>query len=291
MLLGLIKAMRPHQWVKNLFVLAPLIFAKELFDPQMAMRTGLAFLFYSLLASSVYLMNDLADVEADRAHPVKRGRPIASGRVPVNAARAAAAVLVVTALGGGFLLINPLFVAAAASYFVLNIGYTLGLKKIAYVDVLCIALGFELRVLAGSFAAQVPPSTYLLVVTFLLALFLGLGKRMHELMQGKADAAKQRKALEGYAEKPLTVLLFLTACATIAIYAIYTLDPGTRAAFGTNYLVGSSIFTIFGVVRFFQLVRGAAHAESPTEEMLKDRPFLLNLVCWAAAIMVLIYWT
>src|SRR5688500_9261528 len=172
MLRGLLKTMRPHQWVKNLFVLAPLIFAKELFALPMVLRVAIGFVAFCLLASSVYVINDLADVELDRAHPIKKNRPIASGRVSERAAKVTAFVLVLVALGSAIVL-EWQFAAAGVAYLVLNIAYTNALKRVAYVDVLCIALGFELRVLAGAFAAKVPPSVYLLVVTFLLATFLG----------------------------------------------------------------------------------------------------------------------
>lgn len=286
MVLGLLRAMRPHQWVKNLFVLAPLVFAKELFLLPIALRGLLGFALFCLASSAVYILNDILDVEADRAHPIKRGRPIASGQVPVSVARATAGVMALVALGGGFLL-HYAFAATIAGYLLLNLGYSARLKRIAYVDVLCIALGFELRVLAGAFAALVEASLYLVVVTFLLAMFLGFGKRMHELAQ--ADAAKQRQVLQSYDERTLTILLFVTALATVGTYAIYTLDPSTRAAFGTDYLVVTTAMPLFGVLRFLHLVRRRHSAESPTEDMLRDKPFLANLVMWVIAVLVVIY--
>jgi 4-hydroxybenzoate polyprenyltransferase len=289
MVLGLIKTMRPHQWVKNLFVLAPLIFAKELDDVPMLIRALLGLVSFCLLASAVYILNDLADAELDRAHPIKKNRPIASGKLSERNARIAGVVLVVTALGLGMVL-GWAFAAAAFAYLVQNVAYSFGLKRVAYVDVLMIAAGFELRVLAGAFAAEVPPSVYLLVVTFLLALFLGLGKRMHELRQGD-DAHKQRGVLRQYGERPLKVLLYVTGLSTVATYAVYTLDPVTRHTFGTNYLVVTTAFTLFGVLRFLHLVMRRPHAESPTEEMLKDKLFLANLVLWGVAVIAVIYTT
>lgn len=283
--------MRPHQWVKNLFVLAPLVFAKDLFDGVAALRSGLAFIAFSFLASAVYVMNDLADVEADRAHPVKKHRPIASGEVPEHVARGAMVVMASAALLGGFLM-SPLFAASAAGYLVLNIFYSLRLKRVAYVDVLCIATGFELRVVAGSFAAEVEPSTYLLLLTFLLASYLGLGKRMHELTAAlAAGTSASRRVLRSYNVDTLRRLLYLTGGATIVVYVMYTLAPKTRAAFGTDYLVASSVCTLFGVLRFMHLVQHRPEAESPTEEMLRDRPFLLNLAIWAGAVVAILYFS
>lgn len=281
--------MRPRQWVKNLFVLAPLVFAKELFAAPVVLRGLAGFVAFCLLSSSVYVLNDLVDVEADRAHPVKRHRAIASGVLPESVAKRAGIALVVVSLAIGALL-SPKFVAAAIAYLVLNLAYSFRLKKLAYIDVLCIATGFELRVLAGSFAADVPPSSYLLIVTFLLAAFLGLGKRMHELSQGE-KAHKQRTVLSQYDPAVVTRLLYSTALATVITYAIYTLDKHTRLAFGTDYLVVTTLFTLFGVGRFLHLVRSRPDAESPTEEMLRDKWFLANLGSWAVTVVAIIYFS
>ncbi len=287
MLLGLLRTMRPHQWVKNLFVLAPLVFAKELLHLPMALRSLAAFALFCLASSTVYILNDLADVEADRAHPIKRNRPIAGGVVPERAARTAALVLAAVSIGAG-LLLSPLFAGALAAYLILNLAYSARLKHIAYVDVMCITAGFELRVLGGAFAAMVDASMYLIVVTFLLATFLGFGKRMHELAQG-AKAQERRSALVSYDERTLTVLLYLTALATVGTYAVYTLDAHTRLAFGTDYLVVTTAMPFFGVLRFLYLVRRRHSAESPTEDMLRDKPFLANLAIWVVAVLVVIY--
>lgn len=286
MFVGLLRALRPHQWVKNLFVLAPLVFAQELFELPYAVRSLAGFALFCLASSSVYLLNDIIDVEADRAHPIKRNRPIASGRVPIHVARVAAGAMALVSIGGG-LFLNYEFAATTAGYLVLMLGYSARLKRIAYVDVFCIALGFELRVLAGAFAALVEASLYLVVVTFLLALFLGFGKRMHELPQ--ADAEKQRKVLASYDVRTLTFLLYATALATVGTYAIYTLDPSTAAAFGTDYLVVTTLMPLFGVLRFLHLVRRKHSAESPTEDMLRDKPFIANLLLWVVAVIVVIY--
>lgn len=287
MLVGLLRTMRPHQWVKNLFVLAPLVFAKELLDGPVAIRGLLAFVLFCLASSTVYILNDLVDVAADRAHPIKRNRPIASGQLSEATARTMAFGLAAISIGGAIIL-SYAFVATIVGYLLLNMAYSLKLKRIAYVDVMCIAGGFELRVLGGAFAAEVEASLYLIVVTALLATFLGFGKRMHELAQGR-DAAKQRKVLASYHDRALTVLLYVTALATVGTYAVYTLDPGTRGYFGTDYLVVTTAMPLFGVLRFLYLVRRRHSAESPTEDMLRDKPFLANLFMWVLAVLVVIY--
>ncbi len=279
--------MRPHQWVKNLFVLAPLIFAQRLFDLDAGLRTLAGFWAFCLTASAVYVVNDLLDVDADRAHPVKRHRPIASGLLPQKAAWTGAALLAVCALVLS-LILGAVFAGTVAAYLILNLAYGLRLKRLPYIDVFCIAAGFELRVLAGASAAQVPASGYLLAVTFLLALFLGLGKRMHELNQGE-QAQKQRSVLKAYSRGAVSALLFASAGATVATYVAYTMDAHTRAFFQTEYLVFTTPFALLGILRFLKLVYDRPDAESPTEEMLRDVPFLVNLAFWTISIFVAIY--
>jgi 4-hydroxybenzoate polyprenyltransferase len=287
-LLGLLKTMRPHQWVKNLVVLGPLVFAHQLLNFEVALRALLAFALFSLLASAIYVLNDIVDVEADRKHPVKKLRPIPAGTVPMGVAKGAFAGLLAIVVAGGIWL-SPWFLGAALGYLVLNLAYSFKLKRVAYVDVLCIALGFELRVLAGAFATDVPPSVYLVVVMFLAAMFLGLGKRLHEL--GVVSEGETRSVLRAYDPKTVTWLVSGFGIATGLTYGVYTLDPETVERFGTPYLVLSTIFVLFGLMRFVLLVRRRSHAESPTDAMLRDLPFLTNLALWAIAVTVILYAT
>jgi 4-hydroxybenzoate polyprenyltransferase len=286
---GMIKTARPHQWVKNLFVLAPVFFAKDILKQELLLRAFGAFAIFCLLASAVYTMNDVVDVEADRVHPIKRLRPIASGRVPLGVARAGLVGLIVVSFAASMLMGPWAFFVTAAAYFVQNVAYSLRLKKIAYVDVGCIALGFVLRVVAGGFGTGIHVSWYLLACTALLALFLGFGKRRHELAQAAHNAKKQRAALEAYTPRALTVALAITGFATVLTYVAYTLDPATRLLFRSEWLWLTTPFTIFGVLRFLKLVRHSPKAESPTQEMLRDTPFVLNLVAWAIVIGMIVY--
>ncbi len=294
------KTLRPHQWVKNLFVMAPMFFHKDVFftgpggDPALNLHvTGLAVAatgVFCLLAGAVYTINDLADVEADRIHPVKRDRPIPSGRVPENIARAMAATLVLLSFGMAYLL-SVSFAAVALLYFVENLLYTFKLKHVAFLDVSLIALGFVLRVVAGGFATHVHVSGYMLACTALLALFLGFGKRRHELES--ENAGKQRAVLEAYTPGSLNAALGVTGAATIVTYIAYTLDADTQAFFNSRLLWLTAPFTIFGIARFLFLVSGRAgrgiKAESPTQEMLRDVPFVLNLVAWVVVVVAIVY--
>jgi decaprenyl-phosphate phosphoribosyltransferase len=221
---------------------------------------------------------------------VKRDRPIASGEVPEPVARALAIALVVTSLGLGWLL-DWRFALVAAVYFAENLAYSFKLKNVAFLDVGLIALGFVLRVMAGGYATHVKISAYMLACTALLALFLGFGKRRHELAAENAD--KQRASLQAYTPAALNIALALTGGATIVTYIAYTLDGATRAFFNSSYLWMTAPFTVFGIVRFLFLVSGRAgrglKAESPTQEMLRDVPFVLNLVLWVVVIVAIVY--
>jgi decaprenyl-phosphate phosphoribosyltransferase len=297
---GLIKTIRPHQWVKNLFVLAPMFFHKDVFVtgpngvPALNLIvTGRAFfatVVFCLLAGAVYTINDLADVEADRVHPVKRSRPIASGEVPVGIAKMMAAGLVVFSIGTAYLL-SPWVALVAAIYFLENLAYTFKLKQVAFLDVGLIAFGFVLRVIAGGIATNVHVSGYLFGCTALLALFLGFGKRRHELASD--TAGKQRQALEAYTPTSLNIALAVTGAATVVTYVAYTLDPATREFFHSDYMWLTAPCVAFGIVRFLFLVSGRAgrglKAESPTQEMLRDVPLVLNVILWVIVIVAIVY--
>jgi 4-hydroxybenzoate polyprenyltransferase len=287
---GMLRTMRPHQWVKNLFVLAPVVFAhRQLTRPSFIFAALGAFAVFCLLAGAVYTLNDLVDADADRVHPVKRFRPIASGRVPVPVAKAMVVILVVGSLGAaliaGLLFGRLPFFVVALAYFLQNVAYSFRLKKVAYLDVGFIALGFVLRVLAGGFATLTPVSGYMIACTALISLFQGFGKRRHELIG--ANAAKQRAALEAYSPRALTIAMWITGMASVATYLAYTLDP--PASFqSTHWLWLTAAHPLFGVIRFMELVVGRPKAESPTQEMLRDVPFMLNLVLWAAEILAIV---
>jgi 4-hydroxybenzoate polyprenyltransferase len=296
---GLIKTIRPHQWVKNVFVLAPMVFHKDVFvstpvgmalNLHVAGEAFAATAVFCLLAGAVYTINDLVDVEADRIHPVKRARPIASGAVPEGLAKAMAVALVVVSLAGAYA-VTPLLALVAGIYFAENVAYSFWLKKVAFFDVGLIAFGFVLRVLAGGIATDVHVSGYMLACTALLALFLGFGKRRHEL--AGENAAKQRAALQAYTPRSLNAALAITGVATVGTYVAYTLDPVTRDFFHSSYLWLTAPFTMFGIVRFLLLVNGrigrGKRAESPTQEMLRDVPFVLNVVLWVIVVIAIVY--
>ncbi len=289
MVKALVKSLRPHQWFKNLFVVAPLAFSKHLFEPEYVALSALAFGIFSLLSGSVYLVNDIFDIEKDRAHPVKRKRPIPSGALPLGAARTAAALLIVFALGAALASFGVPFFAVAASYLLLNLAYSMAFKHIPFLDVISIAGGFLLRVVAGALALSVPASPWLLICTFVLAAFLGFGKRTHELATAGEKAKKQRAVLSKYNLRHLKIILWVLALATTVAYLLYTISPQTVSFFGTNRLIYTTPFVLFGVIRFLRLISKSTTADSPTDEMLHDIPFMANLALCAGAVIAIIY--
>jgi decaprenyl-phosphate phosphoribosyltransferase len=289
MISALIKAARPHQWIKNAFVAAPLVFALRINDVSSVLRSIAAVASFCILSSAVYLLNDLADVEKDRAHPTKRHRPIAAGKLEIPTARVAMASFAVFALLGS-LLISPNLLIAAAAYFVLNVAYTFSLKRVPFVDVGCISLGFLLRVLAGTFAIGVPASPWLLVCTGLLSSLLGFGKRAHELRLAGEGKGKQRDVLERYHPGILRVLMAMLAMCTVATYSLYTQSIHAVSLFHTRGLALTVPCVVFGIVRFIWLTFNKSDAESPTDSMLKDRVFLGNLVVYLVVVAVVLYW-
>ena len=288
MVAAILKSARPHQWVKNVFVAAPLVFARRIDDVQALLHASVAVAGFCLISSAVYLINDLVDVEKDRAHPLKRLRPIASGALSVRAARAAAMALTLGGLGLT-LMLGLVPAALGAAYLVLNLAYSFQLKHVPFVDVASITAGFILRVLAGAAAIPVEPSGWLLICTLLLASFLGFGKRAHELRTSGNRGGDQRRVLDRYNPSVLRVLIHSLAILTILAYAGYTQSYHSSSFFGTRRLILTVPFVVFGVYRFIWLTRGKVDAESPTDSMLGDAPFMINLLGYAVAIVAIIY--
>lgn len=291
---GVVRTLRPHQWVKNVFVLAPLFFAQLFWEWQLVVQALIAALLFSLMAGTVYLINDIVDREKDRRHPTKRNRPIASGQLSVSRARAAALVLGTGSLIAG-LLLNIGFGVVLLVYLVMNLAYSKILKEWAFVDVSVIAIGFVLRVLAGGLAVGVFLSEWLVLCTFLLACFLGLGKRRHEVAMYRAGVVeKTRKVLGRYRLENLDVALFFVAGLTIAGYTIYTLTAALpdqplrtqNTPFDSPYLPATIPLVVMGLARFYYLAQ-ADTPMSPTEGMLKDRVLLATVLGWVMMLVVM----
>lgn len=287
---GMIWSMRPQQWVKNAFVLAPLVFARQALDFVLLGKAVAAFGLFCAISGAVYLLNDLFDLESDRAHPVKRHRPIASGRVPVNLAWVFCGVLAVGAPIAAWQL-NGALAIVTVIYFVLNVAYSSKLKHVPFLDVGIIASGFLLRVQAGSFATGVRVSIWLALCTFLLALYLALGKRQHELRTLDKGSAKQRRVLKRYRVRHVHLAMRWIGVLTALAYTAYTFSPEIQRQFGFTWpkLALTVPFTVVGIGRFFQLAHTTEYLTSPTERMLRDRFFILNILGWCLAVFGLVY--
>lgn len=287
MLIALVKSMRPRQWAKNFFIFAALIFDQKFTDPQALIGSVLGFILFCFISSAVYLINDLGDIEADRNHPKKRNRPIASGQLPVSAAWGAAITLVVLVIPLSFWL-NVGFGIVILTYFVLNLVYTNWLKNIPILDVLVLASFYLLRVSAGVLLVQVERfSPWLYVVTGLLALFIGLGKRRAELSLLAEEANTHRKVLEGYTLNFLDQLIIIVSSATIMSYSLYTFSAPNLPENHTMMLTIPVV--LYGIFRYLHLIQVDQRVGSPEELVFSDRPLQVTLLIWVLAVMATLY--
>jgi len=288
MLRDILLTMRPKQWTKNAFVFAGLIFSLRFFQLGDLLRTVAAALLFCLVSGCVYIINDVVDVEKDRRHPEKRNRPIAAGRIGPGPALAAAAVLITVALGLSFAL-RPAFGAIASLYFVLNLAYSLFLKHQVIVDVLIIAIGFVLRAVAGAVVIQVAISEWLLLCTLLLALFLGLCKRRHELVLMEEGGGSHRLVLEEYTPELVDQMIAVVTASTLMAYALYTISPTAQSKFHTTNLQFTIPFVLFGLFRYLYLVHKRNLGGSPELILLRDRPMIIDMILWVVTVILVLY--
>ena len=290
-ILAAIKLIRPKQWIKNGFVFAPLVFAKELFQREPLLLTVRTFAAFCLTASMVYIINDMIDVEADRAHPKKRLRPLAARTISVPAAFGILALLLVADV---FLVTGmpEKFLFLLGAYFLMNLAYTFKLKEIFLLDVFIIAAGFMLRVLGGAYAISVYVSSWLILCTLFISLFLGFAKRRGEIVAMQAAGAMpERKVLQHYRLGVLDQMLTITAAGTVISYALYTVAPRTVTVFGTDKLIYTTVFVMYGVFRYMHLIHTTEAVENPAAVVSSDFPIIANVLLWIASCVVLIYFT
>jgi 4-hydroxybenzoate polyprenyltransferase len=286
--LSLVLSLRPSQWTKNLIIFGGLIFGQRLLELSAVLHALAAFAIFCALSGVVYLINDVADREADRRHPIKQHRPIASGAVSVGAAMTLAVALGLVALGAAFWL-SPLFGVVSASYLGLLALYSGVLKHVVILDVLTIAVGFVLRAVAGAIAVDVPISHWLYLVTILGALFLALSKRRHELVLLADGATRHRRILEEYSPYLLDQMIAVVTASTIVAYAFYTMSPETVQKFGTDRLMLTLPFPLYGIFRYLYLVHQKEGGGSPSDMLLNDLPLLLCVGLWALSVAIIIY--
>jgi len=280
--------MRPKHWIKNLFLFIPLFFAGQIFNVNKIFETILGLIAFSFIASSIYVINDIRDIEADRIHPEKRSRPLASGKVNLRDGK----ILSLACLMIGFLLSYLLgikFLFVTSLYFFLNLGYSFGLKNISILDILILSAGFVLRIKAGGVSADVPISSWLNIMVFLLAIFMAIGKRRDDLLIKEETSLEMRHSIRGYNLEFLNVCLALVSAVIVVAYLMYTVSPEVNIHFGTYRLYYTTLFVLAGLMRYLQLIFVENNSGSPTKVLYRDRFIQITLLLWLISFYFLIY--
>lgn len=277
-MIEILKLFRVHQYIKNLFIFMPLLFSFSYTDFDDNLNTLIAFILFSLLASSIYIFNDLMDVNEDKAHPKKKYRPLASGSVSTSSAKALILLLSLSSLGISFVFNIELF-AVMILYFALNIAYSLKLKHIAILDIFIIASGFVLRLFAGSAVTGIALSMWIILMTFLLAIFLALAKRRDDVLLS-LDGQETRKNIDGYNLEFVNAAMVLMAGVVIMSYIQYTISRDVIERLDTNYLYLTSFFVILGIFRYMQITFVEQDSGSPTKVVIRDRFLKLTIFLW-----------
>jgi len=281
--------MRPQQWVKNLFVLTPLLFSHSLFAPAQVGRALASFVLFCLVSSSVYLLNDIQDRSQDRLHPTKRFRPLAAGELNLGVALGAMVTFLLVALAGGVLL-DKILALILLSYWLINLLYSIWLKHQVILDVFALASGFVLRVVGGGVAISVEISHWLVLCTTFLALFLSFSKRRQELVRLGQGAGAHRQVLGEYNAYFIDMMISIVTASTVMSYALYTVSAETVQRFHTRGLMLTLPFVLYGIFRYLYLVYHENQGEDPTQSLLTDRSMVINLCLWALTVGVIVYW-
>jgi len=285
---NLIQAIRVKQWVKNLLVFAAVAFSENLFSRELIIKSVLCFLGFCLVASSVYLVNDIFDRERDQRHPDKKNRPIASGRVRVWEAQILALGLFLAGFALALNLGRAVFIIFAV-YFLSNFLYSVWIKNLAILDVFFVSLGFVLRVVAGGEAIKVEISTWIILCTILGSLFLSFAKRRHELSLQGGDAVSHRKSLAEYSTYFLDQMIAVTTASTVMAYSLWTMWPGVVEKFHTRHLPWTIPFVCYGIFRYLYLVHQKGEGGDPTQIFLRDKPLLINILLWFLSVILVLY--
>lgn len=282
----IIKLMRPHQYVKNIFIFAPLFFSFHFEDTNQIIITFIIFILFSLLASGVYVFNDLMDIKEDRAHPTKKNRPLASGNISVSKAKFLFLFLTSISLVGSFFISLNLFYVLAA-YFILNISYSIKLKHISIVDIFMIATGFVLRLFAGSVATDIALSMWIIIITFLLAIFLALAKRRDDVLLSMTGA-KTRKNIDGYNLEFVNATMSIMSGVVVVSYILYTVSSEVIARVHTEYLFLTSFFVLLGIFRYMQITFVEQKSGSPSKIILTDIFLQITLILWVISFVLIV---
>lgn len=282
------ESLRPKQWTKNFFIFAGILFSQNIFNFPMLVQVTFAFIIFCILSGLVYIINDLADLEQDRRHPVKSQRPLASGRLKVFYAILALLILIPLTLIVSYCLNLPFFLIAC-TYCLLQIAYSFCLKRIVILDVFAIACGFVLRVIAGAVVIDVIISHWFIICTILLALFIALSKRRHELVVLGDEAHNHRAVLSEYSPYLLDQMISVVTASTVLAYALYTISAETITKFGTGNLIFTVPFVLFGIFRYLYLIHQKNAGGSPEHILVTDKPLMIDILLWVIAALIILY--
>ena len=285
---NLLLTLRPKQWSKNAVIFIALVFSQNLFSPAELCQTLAAFGIFCLLSGGAYILNDIADIESDRSHPEKSKRPIASGTLSMSRAKVAFVVITLTAVLLAFVT-EFQFGLTAIAYLAVQLAYSLYLKHLVIIDIFCIASSFFLRVMAGALVIDVSVSSWLLVCTFFVSLFIALCKRRHEMLLLEYRAVQHRKVLEKYDILLLDQMISVVTASSVVAYSVYTLSSETVSHFGTANLKYTIPFVLYGIYRYLYLVYCRRQGGSPETILLTDIPILLNLICYGIMVVIVLY--
>jgi len=283
-----IKLLRPKDWAKNMFLFIPVFFGGVFGDVTILLHVFYGFIAFSCIASSIYIINDYRDREDDRKHPVKCKRPIASGAVKPASALLICGLLILLGFGIAWW-IRDKFLFVLAIYFLINLAYSLGLKAISILDIMILAMGFVLRIKAGSVISYVPLSEWIVIMVFLLAVFMAIGKRRDDVLLKLSSGTDMRKSIKSYNLDLLNTLLALVSAVIIVAYLMYTMSPETIGKLGTYRLYYTTIFVMAGLMRYLQIIYVSSDSGSPTKILYKDRFIQITLLLWVASFVTILY--
>lgn len=284
----LIRLLRLHHWIKNFFLFIPIFFAAEFFNPEKFISTLIAFLAFGFAASTIYIFNDIQDIEEDRAHPRKSTRPLASGEVSIKTGYFALGICAILALVIAYF-VSVHFTIVLLIYVALNVSYSLGLKNRSILDILILAAGFELRVIAGGIAADVPITQWLMVMFFLLALFLAIAKRREDVRLKEQDGSVTRKSTSGYNLEFLNGSLIFSSSIIVVAYIMYCLTSEVAINLDSEYLIGTTVFVIAGLMRYMQIALVENNAGSPTKIIYTDKFVIITILAWMITFFIILY--
>lgn len=288
-MIEILKLLRVKQYVKNLFIFLPIFFGMKFFEFDLLMNNFIAFFSFCFLASSIYILNDILDRDIDKKHPKKKNRPIASGKISVKKAILILSILLVISFLIASLIVSPELYILLTSYLILNILYVFWIKHIGIIDVFVVASGYVIRILVGGVTADIDILHWIIIMTFLLALFLGFAKRRDDVLIMKETGQIMRKSIDGYTLQFMDSILFITSAITLVAYIMYTIAEDTTQRYGSENIYLTSIFVLLGIMRYLQITISLKKSGSPTEILYKDKMIQFSIIAWVLSFAAIMY--